>query len=420
MSYKLGTAVGFRDYVRQLRNFVCGYGEDSNLTYSGAQNSARLHWFGAKPQATPPAAGVTVETWTFVCTIGGNEPAAKFSVTGSTSGAQVELTAGVYYDITLISACIKIDSSQNFSPGDTFTIDVTGDSASYTADEYWQLMYDGVPSDGSGDLAYLQVQGKGLSADKTINILMRTQTDPAASEFNIDYRYAAGYEPDVIYDPEMQPGVSASDKRTYQMSAGRANDFALDIAMPFHIFMNAQRFICLNESTVGKWHSAYLGFFFPYGSPGQYPFPCYIAANAQQILTFASSSGRLGCFVDPGYDAGHVARPGGTGETVQHRNSNNDWTTTSNGIWPYGCEDSYDYWQVMRPGEFETHPMFAVVIKEESPGQMLGELDGVCAVPINSGAIDPGTTINDGVNDWVVFRHPVFTNYYNHFAIRKE
>jgi len=121
--------------------------------------------------------------------------------------------------------------------------------------------------------------------------------------------------------------------------------------------------------------------------------------------------------------AGYLRQPGGSDFEVSHFNNQDVYDlryveSPGNRVWPRGSAAASQYWQQMRPSEFDSSAMFPVSIKQHDPIQILGELDGVCVVPINAGAVDPGTTISDGVNNWVVFRHPLSSDYQDHFAVR--
>lgn len=418
MSYKAGTATGFRDYVRQIRNFVCGYGEDNPETFSGSQDTARVWWFGAKPSGPPPGNGPAVGNWQLVCTTGGTIGVAVFDVINPAVSTIGTATAGTYFDHAEVSLMIYIESYQSFNPGDTFTIAVTGDSATYTDDVYWTLNYEEFNGTILGQ-NYFQLEGRGLSNDKTINIIMETRGNVPTTRWHIGYAMAMGYTPGApTWSVESQPGVF--NAFTYNPSNGKAAPNSPSIDMPFHIFVNKQRFIVMNETAAGLWHGSYCGFFFPYGSPQQYPFPCYVGSNIDNYTTSSTAIGdSISSFVDPAYECGRLKTPGGANEDLHHRDSSNNRSYSYNQFWPYNIDTSRSAWQALTISEDLTYPMFPVVIRETSPSQNLGELDGVCALPGLS--LNPGDTITDSnADDWIVFRHPFYTAAEHFFAVRKD
>ena len=392
MTWFTGTATGFRDLHRTIRNKVCGYMEHGPITFSGT-GDGELTYFGAKP-------GGNTETWTITCTVPGTNDVAEFSVTGSTSLVLADATAGVYYDTPQISFMI-VANINDFQLGETFEVTVTGDGQATIDGNAWVVDQEEIVSAKSG--SKIQMHGIGLSLDKHVGVISELNYTDTPERNGVAFAACSGLNDLVPIDE--QPGRDGD--LTYML--------VWDSDMNYRMVVNNQRFIVLTEaSTTG--HGVYAGFFFPYGPPSSYGFPMYIGSDcSSNDYAFGDTSRYVGSFVNPGVGGGRVATPNGY-ETVQHYSNGTARDTASNSIWPVGADYSYRAYEQLQETEDGTYSLFPCVLQEQSPGQMLGELDGVCAMPGNNLAIKD-TITSDG-DTWVIWNDSSRTNTTDFYAVR--
>jgi len=392
MTWFQGDATGLKDLHRTIRNKVCGYMEHDPITFSGA-GDGELTYFGAKP-------GGNTETWTIACTVPGTNGVAQFSVTGSTSLALADATAGVYYDTPQISFMI-VANINDFQLGETFGVTVTGDGQATIDGNAWIVDQEEIVSAKSG--SKIQMHGIGLSFDKHVGIISKLDYTSTPERNAIGFLGCSGFNSLVPIDD--QPGIDSSYK--YMLT--------WDSDINYRIVTNNQRFIVLTEAS-NTGHGVYSGFFLPYGPPSTYGFPMYIGSDCDSnAYAFGDTSRYVGSFVNPGASGGRVATPNGY-ENVQHYVNGTTRDTGSNSIWPVGADYSYRSYAQLQETEDGTYSLFPCVLQEQTPGQMLGELDGVCVIPGNNLAIKD--MINDGVNDWVIWNDSSRTNTTDFYAVR--
>ena len=394
MTWFTGTATGLKDLHRIIRNKVCGYMEHGPITFSGA-GDGELSYFGAKP-------GGNNETWTITCTTPGTNGVAQFSVVGSTSLALADATAGVYYDTPQISFMIVANLNDFIATTDVFSVTVTGVGQATTDGNAWIVDQEEIVSSKNGSL--IQMHGVGLSLDKHVGVITSTAYSTNPERNAVGFFGCSGYN-DLLPIVE-QDGVWSN--RKYLL--------VWDSDIDYRIILNNQRFIVLAEvSATGR--GVYAGFFFPYGPPTTYGFPLYIGSDcASNSYPFGDTSRYVGSFVNPGAGGGGLNVPGGGYETVQHYSDGSNRNTVSNAIWPTGADYSYTTYEQIKESDDGTYSMFPATLVGQTPGEMLGELDGVCCIPGFNLAIKD--TINDGVNDWVIWNDSSRTNTTDFYAVR--
>lgn len=200
-----------------------------------------------------------------------------------------------------------------------------------------------------------------------------------------------------------------------------------DDAMPYWFVANGQRLMIVTKvSTV--YTASYIGKFLPYGTPGEYPQPYYVAAPAPGTTTrWSSGNFRDRCFFDPGA-AGYCLMPGsGAWRNVWNFDQTGAGGETEvndvNWMWPYSSGNlsgsTITNYRAMRENVDGTYPLWPLTIHGVNPDRAtLGDLDGAFACTGFDNAAENTITI-DGVPHLVV-QDMNRTNRWNYAAIKLE
>lgn len=115
--------------------------------------------------------------------------------------------------------------------------------------------------------------GPGLGATDEIYVGARLYNDVIADQHWIEFRGMTGV---------IGAGVSYDDHVNVQPIPSRL--FIDDSTMDYWFIANGRRFIVvLKISTI--FESCYCGFFLPFGTPGEYPYPMFVGASAGNSLS---------------------------------------------------------------------------------------------------------------------------------------
>lgn len=105
----------------------------------------------------------------------------------------------------------------------------------------------------------LILKGKGYSGAEEIYVGVRTYQDASADYYNLCVATFTGYVPSNTFDT--QPGV--------RLSGVPAHNQRID----YWLSINPQRIICCMKVGTPVYEHFYIGKFFPYARPSQYPYP---------------------------------------------------------------------------------------------------------------------------------------------------
>lgn len=291
MAFTSGAATDHQDLLNRLRKFLLGLDEVHSSVYTGTGN-------GTMSAPTLGASAVT-ETWTVQCVTAAAN-GGTFSVTGSKSGAQANASVGVEYVSAFLNFTIS-DGTTDFIVGDKWVIEVV---ASDIPTAWTQLEW--TPGGSLTALSTLKVRGPGAGAGKEVFVNIRTYTDATNSQYSWEIRQACAY--------------SASAPWGGQLSESPANAYLnlWENSISYWFYANDRRVIVVAK-TGTNYTSAHAGFFLPWGTPAQHPFPIYVAGDYNVPVAYSfNNASRRHCF-DPG-------------------NSNNDatangWARSSAGVW---------------------------------------------------------------------------------------
>jgi len=236
------------NFFTTLRKFALGYGTVSNLSYTGTGDGQITNL-----EALP--ASIT-ETWTVTCTVASID-GGTFSVTGSISGAKADAQVGVEYNNGIIKFTIT-DGATDFAVGDTFTFDTTQSDVSANGENWEELMYN-----DSTDDWHVMLKGKGFTGSESIYVGFRTYQSVANNYYNIATCAMTGYLPSESFynQPQfVQSGIPLDNDR-----------------VDYWITLNAQRIAFCCKVDADTYESGYVGKFYPYCPPTQYPYPVVCA-----------------------------------------------------------------------------------------------------------------------------------------------
>lgn len=142
------------------------------------------------------------------------------------------------------------------------------------ASGFWQVMrYDTVAANRE-----LILKGQGFTGTEEIYVGVRTYQDASADYYNLCVATFTGYVAGNTFDT--QPGV--------RLSGVPAHNQRID----YWLSVNPQRIICCMKVGTPVYEHFYIGKFFPYARPSQYPYPiiCGGMLNGASATRFSETS----------------------------------------------------------------------------------------------------------------------------------
>lgn len=305
MSFTSGIANNYVHLADRLRKWLTNVDEVESTTYVGTGN-------GTMTGQALGASSVS-ETFTIVCTVAALN-GGTFSVTGSVSGALPNATVGVAYVNAAINFTIN-DGTVDYIVGDTYTV-VT--FVSTITSPWTQLAWTAGNVDTGGMSLYLR--GPGAAADKQVFINIRSDYSDSGNVYNWAITGAINYTSGLAWG---QQTGEAYDTFLCLWKGGQ---------IPYWFYANERRFIVVAKINT-LYVSLYAGFFLPWATPTQYPFPLYIGASSPNSISYTSTDTKFRSCVDPGgdyvtanYTSGKVRSWDGTWQNLlnHHYGAGND------------------------------------------------------------------------------------------------
>jgi hypothetical protein len=287
MSFETGIALNYVDLANRLRKFITGIKQVDSTSYLGTGN-------GTISTVTLGASAVT-ETFTLTCTVAALN-GGTFSVVGSVTGALANATVGTPYTSAYINFTIN-DGTTDYAVGDAYTVVVY---ASTMASPWAQMAWTPGDVDTGGMSLYLR--GPGAAADKQVYVNLRSDYDDAANIHNWAVTGAVGYTSGLAWGQQL--GESPNVYLTLWKGG----------TIPYWIYANERRFILIAKINT-LYISMHAGFFLPWATPAQYPFPLLIAASRGISESYTSTDSAFRMFCDPGGSSN------ATGALVRHWDS---------------------------------------------------------------------------------------------------
>lgn len=427
MPFEIGTAYGYLDLMDALKQFVAGWPQHGAVTPTLTGNPEIKYIRAKGAVATTP-----LETWTIACTTGGGDGVAIFSVTGSTSGAQANATAGTMYDNGIIRFLITGPLSYNCVVGDQWVFTyATG--AMTTSTEAWTIKRDVSANLNATGTQELILAGPGAPAGTDeIFVGIANYHNQAADIYNWSLQGYTAYQASEAFHE--QPGAIPK-------AGWNGVSPTLEVNTPFSTFVkdpneidywfvaNGRRII-MAATFEAFFNVTYLGWILPYYTPAQWNYPLFIGGNASfdnDDVRYSDTNAYNQSFWFPMIDVlntieeadhlstGRLYGPGGDwrgfmlGQGTKSDSLPTETSTyTVDGfypatIWPY-------YKRGMRKvtknidGSYPTWPikLYDRMTTSFDPSVCFGVLDGIRAI---SGVDNQQeNTFTDGGNTWLVVR----------------
>ena len=383
---------GHRLFFRALRRFLVAAPDIGTVSYTGTGNG-QIGLIDTYP-------GAPAETWTVEFT-----NATNFTVTGSVSGAQAGGTVGTnYLAAGLIGFRINAGATP-FVAGDRFTLPVTA-SPNSGADVWVENLYDHFAT--SGRLEWIG-HGTGLAGADEIYVGMFESSTPASQQWQIGLHGFTGF---ISGQPfASQPGMSPDTKYVQLWNQG----------MEYWIAVNGRRFVFVAQVST-TYHAGYAGFFLPYTTPGEYPYPLFIGGETTTPVAYTSTAATFTHFIDQSFGSG--------ANTAAYRRVDGVWqnldgSNTNASMWPFASVGGARNWlqamQTVAVGEYVLFPCIIIQRANASApldAEVLGELDGIFALTGFNNAAENVVTV--GAVDHLVVQNIFRTGREHYWALRED
>lgn len=409
MAYEIGTASNYKDLLKRLKAFLTDdartTGSDTNITEidpiptgevwevkryidydslaAGGSNTGNGTVGSIVVASTAPA-----ETWTLTAT-----SATNFTVSGSVSGAQAAATVGTPYDSGEVAFLITAGGTA-FVAGDVFTFNALLERE-------------------------LILMGQGTAGTDEIFVGIKTFSNTSSDYFDWYLQGFTGYSAGGTFDS--QPGAM-TDKRPRMLLD--------DSAMDYWFVANGRRFIVVAKVTT-VYEACYLGFYLPYGTPAQAPYPLMIGGSSTDNNTrWSSNDNGHRLFVDPGDSESESSLRMLVGTIWQHFSNFSSDTSAARGrnVWPYNCTEQVSYgdapyqpWRRLIQGLDGNVPVLPLILNStaaEISKAVWGEIQGCYAIP--GTGLSPEDTIAIGSDEYIAFPNVWRSNTWNYWALKKE
>lgn len=247
------------------------------------------------------------------------------------------------------------------------------------ASGFWEVMrYNTAVDDRE-----LILKGKGYTGTEEIYVGVRTYQNPSADYYNLCVATFTGYVPSNTFDT--QPGV--------RLSGVPAHNQRID----YWLTVNPQRIACCMKVGTPVYEHFYIGKFFPYARPSQYPYPIVCAGmlNGAAATEYSDTSHSMpykGNRTNLGmrFNTGVYLQP----ET--HPWNNTDLAGTTQ------LRDTND-----------SYPLLPVILNDANG--IYGELDGIRYVSGFNNVVE-----NTCGPDWVVLQDVSRTGFIDYIALKLD
>lgn len=247
---------------------------------------------------------------------------------------------------------------------------------------------------GTGPQDELIMQGEGLAGDKEIFIGFRTYESATADYYNITAAGFTGYVPSNIFTAQpgfYESGIPAHNQRV---------DYWMQV--------NAQRINLGLKVGTPVYESGGAGFFLPYATPSQYPYPLYVAGmlNGAALVRYS--------------DTTHTMAWKGNRPNFALRFLDGTWKQVltypwNNALLASSGSPSSSRMQLRDTGG--EYPVVPVILCEAAPN-IFGELDGIGYVSNFNNTVE--STVEVAGTDWLCLQDVARTSFVDYFAMRMD
>lgn len=279
-----------------------------------------------------------------------------------------------------------------FVAGDTFTFTATQASAGVAAIAYEQLRYDITTADHE-----LIMRAHGLSGTEEVYIGLKTYMSESADYYNLAAAAFTAYSAGLSF--EGQPGA--------RISGMGCNNTVVN---KYWLTMNGQRIVLAMSIGTPSYSTCYLGKFFPYARPSQYPYPLVCAGmmDGAAAVRFSNTDMALN---------GMPYR--GTRNSMALLDAGAVWRTPDAWPWitltPAGPTNPVRYSYIRDTNGY--YPLTPIILSDSTP-RVYGELDGVYHITGFDNLAENTMTV--GGADHVVLVDAGRNGFYDFFAMRLD
>lgn len=245
------------------------------------------------------------------------------------------------------------------------------------------------------------LKGPGLSGTDEIFVNIRTYKDIGLDRYNWGIRGAINYNNLNAFDT--QPGVSPS-----------GNMCLWDSSIPYQLIANGRRFILIAKIST-TYHGCYCGFYLPYATSSEMPYPIAIMTSAySNNQRWSAGVYTVGGFWDPVAGSSYIRHFDGNWISIENYEARGDGQRSeyhSNCVWPFHWNNEIG---VNQDGSYGILP--AVIHGNYSGGNVYGELEGVYRVAGFSNAAED--ILDIGADQYLVVQSVYRTNNRDYAAIK--
>lgn len=321
----------------------------------------------------------------------------EFTASGSISGALEIVFGNEDYDINLFNFHME-PGTFSFTVSQTITFATQRSPIiDQAVDESWQV--NNPDSEWNGRL-YLQ--GPGLAGTDEVHMVIENDVNATEDYYNLNFKGMIDYNSVEHLAPNNQPGIS-----------GMCSMQFWDDDITYWVIADGRRFILLAKvSTV--YQSGYFGFYLPYATPGQLPYPIIIGGTYSTTgLRWSSESVNHRGVFDPATN------------NVRLRKINGNWLSIRN-KYQSGASEITEYksnigpWNSNQTVRENIDGSYAIeaseIYSDDDGGNVFGSLDGIFWISGFSNASENALTI--GGDEYIVIQNVFRTGFSDYMAVR--
>lgn len=236
---------------------------------------------------------------------------------------------------------------------------LTTNATLVSASQNWTVL--NTTTVGTGENSHL-LRGPGLAGADEIHVRLYGSSDAANDKYGIGCQGFVSYNSSLAHGS--QPGISAFTGMALWNSS-----------IPYWFVANGRRFIVVAKVST-TYSSLYAGFYLPYATPTEFPYPILVSGSHEDATThrWSQSTHDVGGFWDPSDGNAFLRHNDGTWLTFANYSDSSGArnNSTANNFYPYNTDlelrENIDGSYCLLP--IVTHSNY-------SSGNVYGELDGV-------------------------------------------
>lgn len=232
----------------------------------------------------------------------------------------------------------------------------------------------------------LILQGAGLGGTNQIVVGFRTYESVPADYYNLAVAGFTGYVPGNSW--ATQPGFLESGVPCHNQR------------VDYWLAVNAQRIALAMKVGTPVYETAYAGFFLPYATPNQYPYPLCVGG----MLTGAAATRYS--------DTAHTMPYKGSRPNFVIRWLDGTWKQPQS--YPWNNTNIGGATDQLRDTNSQ-YPVMPVILNETTPN-IFGELDGIGYVSNFNNTVE--STVEVAGTDWICIQDVGRTNFNDYYAMR--